>query len=118
MMLQVLLMEVAHGLPLPVEALPRYLSKRERLLQDVVAELRPLLTARWIALMSVVWEHWLHPLLYNAEEKYTMFQRTVPVLPKAQLTRMLPALFIPALIIVVPVPAAVPRLRKDCALPF
>jgi hypothetical protein len=31
---------------------------------------------------------------------------------------MLPALFIPALIIIVPVPAADPTFAKDCALPF
>ena len=62
MMLQVLLMKVAHGLPLPVEALPCYLSERERLFQAIVAELRPLVASGWIALMSVVWEHWLHPL--------------------------------------------------------
>ena len=50
-----------------------------------------------------------------------MFQRTVPVFPRAQLTRMLPALLpvpIPASIIIVPVPAAVPRLAKEYALPF
>jgi hypothetical protein len=47
-----------------------------------------------------------------------MFQRTVPVLPKAQLTRMLPVLLIPALIIIVPVPAADPTFAKDCAFPF
>ena len=47
-----------------------------------------------------------------------MFQRTVPVLPRAQLTRMVPALFIPALIIIVPVPADDPTFAKDCALPF
>ena len=58
-MLQVLLMKVAHGLPLPVEALPCYLSERERLFQAIVAELRPLVASGWIALLSV-WEHWLH----------------------------------------------------------
>ena len=62
MVLQVLLMKVAHGLPLPVEALPCYLSERKRLFQDASVELRPNRPPRGIALLSV-WEHWLHPLL-------------------------------------------------------
>ncbi len=61
MVLQVLLMKVAHGLPLPVEALPCYLSERERLFQAIVAELRPLVSSGWVALRSVR-KHWLHPL--------------------------------------------------------
>ena len=66
-MLQVLLMKVAHGLPLPVEALPRYISKRERLFQDAFVELRPHISpGRRIALWSVR-KHWLH-LLRRQEE--------------------------------------------------
>jgi hypothetical protein len=61
-MLQVLLMKVAHGLPLPVEALPRYISKRERLFQDAFVELRPNIPPGWVALRSVR-KHWLHLLL-------------------------------------------------------
>ena len=65
-MLQVLLMEVAHRLPLLVETLPGPFAHRQGFFQDVVAKLRPPVASGWIAFCSVG-EHWLH-LLRGQEE--------------------------------------------------
>ena len=78
-------MEVAHSLPLLVQALSSPFGDREGVFQDIIAELGPLRASGRVTFCSVR-EHWLH--LYNTMESKMTLKRTEPAFVTE--TRMAP----------------------------